>query len=214
MSEEIQDKESAAYGQMIGKNLRDFDSVTDIILQTTKEDRRKLLEPVFKNELLPIVRAWLGNKPTDIRLWINIAGADTNPIDVIDTTGEVIFTLPAPYVDVAALEYASEGRITTEHHLIDQQVTMVKNGDTRGVMKVENALVDILKPTPEVEKKAFALLGFVPMYRHYDLPMEELLGPAHAEILESILGNVPAATSQPDALEGDEGGAAEDEFIY
>jgi uncharacterized protein YacL (UPF0231 family) len=69
------------------------------IIKASQEVRTKLPEEVFVKNFLPFFsgKQSIKENPDVIPNWIGIAGSPTSPVDVIDNSGNVIYTVPGFY---------------------------------------------------------------------------------------------------------------------
>jgi len=69
------------------------------IIKASQEARTKLPEEVFVQNFLPYFSGQkkIKENPEIIPTWIGIAGSATAPVDVVNPSGEVLYTVPAFY---------------------------------------------------------------------------------------------------------------------
>lgn len=213
------DQASDAYQKIVKSGLESMTSAADEINAMTKERIRNVPVAYFQANVLPIVRAWVKGDKTDmVGHWMNVADGINNPINIVNEAGELVLTCPPPFVGTPSRDQAPTSRFTTAHQVVQQQADMLANGDTRGVMAIENSLIDIYKPRPEDHEKTVAILQLVAVYRYFGLPLEEVLGPNAQEFMKNLtegLGKVPDApvTSAP-VTTGVDNGASDDDLVY
>jgi hypothetical protein len=69
------------------------------IIKASQEVRTKLPEEVFVKNFLPFFsgKQSIKENPDVIPNWIGIAGSPTSPVDVVDNSGDVLYTVPGFY---------------------------------------------------------------------------------------------------------------------
>lgn len=176
------DVASVEYRNIVDEATKRWNTAADDLNRLTQARIRTIPEEFFQAVLLPILRAWVRKEDVEIGHWLNIADGLNNPINVADRDGKIIFRVPPPFIDIPIRSERLAGRLVTPHHLVTQQVEAIRNGDARCVMTIEHELANIFTPRPEDKAKVESILMLVDIYRHYSLPMEEVLGP-NAETL-------------------------------
>src|SRR5690554_6721314 len=220
------DKESNSYSEVIKDGIKSWSETTQDIIQGTQSFMRTLLEPVFREHVLPLARDWIRGKEVDIRAWINIAGGSHHYINVKSVDGALLFTVPGPYCDVdPTSNFDDNGNLVENpHFMLDYQERMRADGNVREQTRIDDKITRNLSVQTPAQRKSNHLLGFYPMWLYYDLPMEELFGPNHAQIVEQI--NRIAKDVAPEEVKEEapvktetelvitEGGAEDEHFVY
>lgn len=73
------------------------DAFQSLVVETV--DRQKMPEPIFKEHFLPFLSGQkdLGDNPNIVKEWVDAAKSPVAEVDVVDETGQVIFTVPPLY---------------------------------------------------------------------------------------------------------------------
>lgn len=191
----MSDKERDTYRTMLDESTVIFEHAATAISAEVSARRRKIPLAMFENILAPIVRAWVCNVPgVEPGPWMNIADGMHNEIDVVDADGTIVFILPPPYIDTELPSEPPVGRIVTTHTLVQQQHEMINNGDQRGAMAIENGILSAFLPANSIPAKAKYLRMYIDIWKRYEWPMEEILGP-DASI---IMSELTTRTTHPD----------------
>ncbi len=107
----------------------------DQILNSSADIRNKLPEEVFVKAFLPYFSGIvpMDNTSAVKANWIGIAGTPMSPVDVIDSTGNVIFTVP-PLLDTSVINLTRNSRedrsiasIHDEYNLRTNHIPAVAN---------------------------------------------------------------------------------------
>jgi hypothetical protein len=180
-----QDQANHTYQEIVRRGLEGFDSAVEAINRGSSARIRNVREKYFQAVILPIVRKRVRNEVCeDLGVWLNTADGLNNPMNIVNDSGELLFTCPPAFIDIRLNTKPPEGRITTTHHIVQQQSDMIVNGDMRGVMAIEEGIYEAHKPRTEIHDRTDAIMMLVDIYKFYQIPMEELLGPQANEILE------------------------------
>lgn len=215
MSDNGMDAANATYRDMVMRGLVGMDEATNTINLLSQARIRDVREAYFSRVILPIVRKRVrGEDCPELGVWLNTADGLNNPMNIVDTNGNRLFVCPPAFIDTPLNTAPPEGRFTTTHHLVLQQQDMVKNGDMRGVMAIEEGLYDVYKSAPKQLVRTDAILMLVEIYKFYELPMEELLGPSFAELLKAIAKQPKAVGAAPAIEEGNDAEPSADDDIY
>lgn len=91
----------------------------NVLMAASEEEVNRVPEEVFKNVFLPLFL----NKETDSKAsigdWAAIAGNPFKPVDIIDSTGQIIFRVPSIYDrEVLDLKVSTERTTSTGHILV------------------------------------------------------------------------------------------------
>lgn len=193
-------------------DMEGMSKAADDLLVAFEQRKRKIPEAVFIKHLLPIVPLWVKNASVDITPWAIIADGYNNELEVLDEQGKVLFILPPPFVDNSLPTSPPEGRFTVPHHLVQRQVDLVLDGDQRGAIEIDRALVDTFTPTAESvsERKARYVVDYIAIYERYNLPLQELLGPAYQDVVAAM----KQQKAQPKKQEVRHDDGAEETLVY
>lgn len=191
MSEDIQpkliDPADNLFQSVVKERLEDLSGAAEEIIQHQESRRRKVPIQMFESVLLPIVRGWVRNdKDVEVGVWMNIADGMSAELDVVDAAGNILFTLPPPFLDTYLSNEAPQGRIVTPHTLVMQQEEMIRNGDQRGVMTIDQGLLETFSPKTTLNHKSRYIRMYVDIWQRYDLPLEEVLGPLTDKVKEAL----------------------------
>lgn len=216
MSEHTQDQANHTYQEIVRRGLEGFDSAVAAINNGSASRIRNVREKYFQAVILPIVRKRVRNEVCeDLGVWLNTADGLNNPMNIVNDSGELLFVCPPAFIDIQLNTKPPEGRFTTTHHIVQQQTDMVVNGDMRGVMAIEDGIYEAHKPVTEMHNRADSIMQLVDIYKFYQIPMEELLGPQANEILALAAKrkSPQAALPAPHQEENDEE-PSDDDLIY
>ncbi|MNQ02264.1 hypothetical protein D3C85_149330 [compost metagenome] len=179
-----QDQANHTYHEIVRRGLEGFDSAVEAINAGSTARIRNVREKYFQAVILPILRKRVRNEVCeDLGVWLNTADGLHNPMNIVDDTGTLLFVCPPAFIDQQLNTKPPEGRFTTTHHVVQQQADMIANGDMRGIMAIEEGIYEAHKPQTEMHHRADAIMLLVDIYKFYQIPMEELLGPQANEIL-------------------------------
>jgi hypothetical protein len=211
-----QDKANHTYQQIVRRGLEGFDGAVAAINKASADRIRNVREQYFRAVILPIVRKRVRNEVTeDLGIWLNTADGLNNPMNIVDDEGQLLFVCPPAFIDIHLNTKPPEGRFTTTHHIVQQQADKVANGDMRAVMAMEDGIYDAHKPKTHLDDRADAIMKLVDIYKFYQLPMEELLGPSADELLavaNQRKSASPAIAALPAEVIHDE--PSDDDLIY
>lgn len=160
---------------------------------------RRVPEPHFRTQLLPVVRSWVtkSEQALDIRYWLNVADGLNYPIHVVDADDNILFTVPPPFIDIPiTTQYNPGERFSTVYQEVALQGIIADSGNPKEFWKMEREIGEKYQPRPEQEDMARAMSQLVGMYQYYDLPLEEILGEEGAKHIAPVLadgsGQTPA----------------------
>lgn len=193
-----------AYHEYVRESLESFSGAAAEINKMTGGRIRNVPEPYFRTKLLNIVRAWVTKaKPEpEIGLWLNVADGLHNHINVVDEQGEILFTVPPPFVDIELnTTDFKEARKNSIINAVNLQGLHADNGDRKKFWDMETELIEGNKAKPAEHSMAEAMTQLVKMYRYYDLPLVEILGEDGAAQIAPLLEK-EAAASLPSADNG------------
>lgn len=216
MTQHTQDQANHTYQEIVRRGLEGFDSAVDAINKGSSARIRNVREKYFQAVILPILRKRVRNEVCeDLGVWLNTADGLHNSMNVVNDSGELLFVCPPAFIDNQLNTKPPEGRFTTTHHIVQQQSDMIVNGDMRGVMAIEDGIYEAHKPNTEMHHRADAIMLLVEIYKFYQIPMEELLGPQANEILalSAKRKNSQAALPSP-AIEESHDEPSDDDLIY
>lgn len=212
-----QDQANSTYQEIVRRGLEGFDSAVEAINRGSSARIRNVREKYFQAVILPIVRKRVRNEVCeDLGVWLNTADGLNNPMNIVNDSGELLFVCPPAFIDITLNTKPPEGRFTTTHHIVQQQSDMIVNGDMRGVMAIEDGIYEAHKPRTEMHDRADAIMMLVDIYKFYQIPMEELLGPQAHEILaltKSRKTGQEAASPSPQQEENNDE-PSDDDLIY
>jgi hypothetical protein len=216
MTQFTQAQADHTYQEIVRRGLEGFDSAVAAINAGSSARIRNVREKYFQAVILPIVRKRVRNEVCeDLGVWLNTADGLNNPMNIVNDSGELLFVCPPAFIDIELKTTPPEGRFTTTHHIVQQQTDMIVNGDMRGVMAIEDGIYEAHKPQTEMHHRADAIMLLVDIYKFYQIPMEELLGPQADEILalakkrNTTQAALPAP--QPEETHDD---SSDDDLIY
>lgn len=216
MTQHTQAQADSTYQEIVRRGLEGFDSAVSAINAGSSARIRKVREKYFQAVILPIVRKRVRNEVCeDLGVWLNTADGLNNPMNIVNDSGELLFVCPPAFIDIQLNTKPPEGRFTTTHHIVQQQTDMIVNGDMRGVMAIEDGIYEAHKPQTEMHHHAGAIMQLVDIYKFYQIPMEELLGPQANEILALAAkrGTANAALPTPQQEENNDE-PSDDDLIY
>lgn len=216
MTQHTQDQANHTYQEIVRRGLEGFDSAVDAINKGSSARIRNVREKYFQAVILPILRKRVRNEVCeDLGVWLNTADGLHNSMNVVNDSGELLFVCPPAFIDNQLNTKPPEGRFTTTHHIVQQQSDMIVNGDMRGVMAIEDGIYEAHKPNTEMHHRADAIMLLVEIYKFYQIPMEELLGPQANEILAlSAKRKSPQAALPSPAIEESHDEPSDDDLIY
>ena len=140
-------------------------------------------EAEFTYRYLPLFMGEYTEKeaPKVISAWIKIATTPTSPVHVVDTDGEVLFTVP-PLVDTSRLEITDNDHFAYAAAILNTYRT---NQPERGAVMFEAETKNALANSVAVHEPTSGLEG---MYRYYGITDAAPSTPA--PVVEDVLGDL------------------------
>lgn len=215
--QEIADRQ---YKEIVSQGLDHMSQAANEINSFVASRQRRIPEPFFVKQLLPIIRAHVrGDDNVELGIWLNVADGMNNTIEVVDENQQHLFIVPPAFSKLPERDVRPpEGkRFTTIGHLVGAQADMLENGDMRGSMVVDSELSELCAARPEDGEKTKDLLLLVEIYDRYDLPLNELLGSAADEIAAALKQRKGKSNDQQSSAsnkQSSENELDEDDLIY
>lgn len=182
--------------------MNEFNPSMVAVLSDPRLANSRVPEADFVKYILPLLVNIEGRKNLDLTNWIDLAGHPNRPIDVINTSGEVMFTVPAVLSRLPTEMPSIQREGPDIGTLLDTYSKMRLSGHPAAAdawLDGELAAVDV-----EVDQEEIitVLRQMITIYQHYKIPTESLFNNKGDIKTEETISTTAAPVNEAEGLSG------------